>query len=183
MIGYTFWFNWITIYYVQTFKLTTAQASGYVWLPPLASVVGGFAGGWLSRFAIDRGMSTVNARVWATLISAFGCLVTVLAPMASTPLLALAPISLSYFAILAGSCNIYAIPLDIWGGERAGQAIAALGFAYGLLQTVVSPGIGWMVDHFGFAPVCWVVACGPIFAWLLLRNGVATNAPTPALVK
>lgn len=183
MIGYTFWTNWITIYYVQTFNLTTAQASGFVWVPPIASMLGGFAGGWLSSRAIKGGMAPAGARVYATLLAALGCLITVLAPLSPTPLIALVPISLSYFAITAGSCNIYAIPLDLWGGERAGIALAALGAAYGLLQTVISPVIGWLVDHVGFAPVCWMVAAGPVLAYLLLRQSVVTVEPEPALVK
>ncbi len=183
MVGYTFWSNWTTIYLVQTYSLTTAQASGYAWVPPVASTLGGFAGGWLSRRLIDRGMKPVDARVYGMLISAFGCFVTVLAPFAPTPLLALLPISLSYFAIVAGSCNVYAIPLDIWGGERAGLALASLGFAYGLLQTVVSPLIGWLVDNFGFTPVCWLVAVPPILAWLLLKRTLTGYSHGAALVK
>lgn len=129
-------------------------------------------------------MAPASARAWTTLIAAFGCLITVLAPFAHSPLIALIPISLSYFAILAGSVNIYAIPLDLWGGERAGIALAALGCAYGLLQTLVSPLIGWLVDHFGFTPVCWMVALGPACAYLLVkRSAAAQTAPQPALVK
>ena len=82
--------------------------------PPVASVAGGFAGGWISRRAINRGMKPVDARIYGALISAIGCFVTVLAPYAPTPLLSLLPISASYFAIVAGSCNIYALPLDLW---------------------------------------------------------------------
>jgi len=89
---------------------------------------------------------------------------------------ALLPVSLSYFAIVAGSVNIYTIPLDIWGGEHAGTAIAALGFAYGLMQTVISPLIGYLVDHFGFAPVCWLVALPPLAGWLLLRTTSVRSA-------
>lgn len=170
MVGYTFWSNWTTLYLVQTFQLTTAQANGYAWVPPVASTLGGFAGGWLSRRAIARGKAAVDARVSAIFLSAIGCLVSVLAPFCPTPLWALLPISLSYFAIVAGSVNIYTIPLDIWGGEFAGTAIAALGFAYGLMQTVISPLIGYLVDHFGFAPVCWLVALPPFAGWLLLRG-------------
>ena len=95
-------------------------------------------------------------------MSAIGCLVSVLVPFCPTPLMALLPVSLSYFAIVAGSVNIYTIPLDIWGGEHAGTAIAALGFAYGLMQTAISPLIGFLVDHFGFAPVCWLVAAAAV---------------------
>jgi MFS transporter, ACS family, hexuronate transporter len=170
MVGYTFWTNWTTLYLVQTFKLTTAQANGYAWVPPVASVAGGFAGGWLSRRVIAGGTAAMDARVFAIFVSAIGCLVSVLAPFCPTPLLALVPVSLSYFAIVAGSVNIYTIPLDIWGGEHAGTAIAALGFAYGLMQTVISPLIGFLVDHFGFAPVCWLVALPPFAGWLLLRT-------------
>jgi ACS family hexuronate transporter-like MFS transporter len=184
MVGQVFWTGWLTIYLVQTYNLTTAQANGFAWMPPIASVLGGFAGGWLSRRAIDRGVPPVQARIYATLISALGCLVTVLVPFSPTPLWAMLPISASYFAIIAGSCNIYAMPLDIWGGERAGTALAALGFAYGLLQTVISPLIGWLVDHFGFTPVCWLVALPPFFAWLLLRlTAVTEPIPAAALVK
>lgn len=169
MVGYSFWGNWTTLYLARTYKLTALQASGYAWFPPLIAILGGFAGGWLSRRTIDRGAAQVEARVAAVFLSAIGCLATLFAPFCPTPLLALIPISLSNFAILAGSVNIYTIPLDIWGGERAGTAIAALGFAYGLMQTVVSPLIGWMVDHFGYTPVCWLVALPPFLGWLLLR--------------
>lgn len=175
MVGYTFWTNWTTLYLVRTYNLTTAQANGYAWVPPVASVLGGFAGGWISRRSIARGTPAVEARVFAALVSAVGCLVSILAPFCPSPLWALLPVSLSYFAIVAGSVNIYTIPLDIWGGERAGTAIAALGFAYGLMQTAISPLIGLLVDHFGFAPVCWLVALPPFAGWMLLRITAQTQ--------
>ena len=180
MLGYTFWTNWTTLYLVKSYQLTAAQANRYAWVPPVASTLGGFAGGWLSRRSMNGGTPAVSARVNATFLSAFLCLVTIAAPFCPTPLLALLPISLSYFAIVAGSVNIYAIPLDIWGGEHAGTAIAALGFAYGLMQFAVSPLIGYLVDQFGFTPVCWLVALPPFAGWLLLKKIVARET---ALVK
>ena len=121
MVGYTFWTNWTTLYLVQTFHLTTAQANGYAWVPPVASTLGGFAGGWLSRRAIARGVPAVDARVFATFVSAIGCFVSVLAPFCPTPLWALLPVSLSYFAIVAGS--------RAWQLARSGIAagLAAVG--------------------------------------------------------
>ncbi len=175
MVGYTFWSNWTTLYLTQTYHLTPGQANGWAWIPPVASVCGGFAGGWISRMAIGRGLPPVQARVFAMLVSAVGCLVTVLAPSCPTPMLATAVASASYFFTLAGSVNLYTIPVDLWGGERAGTAISALVFAYGLLQTGISPLIGRMVDHYGYGPVCWMVALPPLLAWLLLR-GLRENA-------
>ena len=167
---YTLWSNWTTIFLVKQYGLSTAGAARFAWLPPLASTVGGFAGGWISRQAIGGGMANVPARVRGTLISAIGCLVTLLVPFCPTPLWAAAAISASYFWATAGSVNLYTIPLDIWGGEHAGVAISALVFAYGLLQTAISPVIGSLVDRVGFTPVCWLVALPPLAGWLLLRT-------------
>jgi ACS family hexuronate transporter-like MFS transporter len=167
---YVLWTNWITLYLVQQFRLTSAEANAYAWFPPVASVVGGFAGGWISRAAIGRGTPQVEARVLAALLSALGCLVTVLVPFCRSPLTAVLVMGVSYFWALAGSVNLYTIPVDIWGGARAGSAIAALVCAYGLLQTAISPLIGWLVDHYGYTPVFWLVALPPFGGWLLLRR-------------
>lgn len=170
---YTLWSNWTTLYLVQSWKLSVSQAAAYAWFPPLASTLGGFAGGWISQRAIRRGVPNVRARVLGCLISAIGCLVTVLTPIAPSPLWATVTIAASYFWATAGSVNLYTIPLDIWGGERAGTAISALVFAYGLLQTGISPVIGSLVDHVGYTPVCWLVALPPIAGWWLLRRMVS----------
>jgi len=173
MVGYTLWSNWTTLYLVQTFRLSTIQANSYAWFPPVASTLGAFAGGWISRRAIARGSEAVRARVLAAFVSAIGCMVTLLAPLCPSPFWATLVVAASYFWTTAGSVNLYTIPVDIWGGERAGSAISALVFAYGLLQTVISPVIGNLVDHFGFTPVCWLVALPPFAGWLLLRRSLS----------
>lgn len=166
---YTLWSNWTTLYLVHSYHLTTAQAAAYAWFPPLASTLGGFAGGWISRRAILRGTPNVEARVFGAFVSAIGCLVTLLTPLSTSPMLATLAIAASYFWATAGSVNLYTIPVDIWGGEHAGTAISALVFAYGLLQTAISPVIGSLVDHYGYTPVCWLVALPPLGGWWLLR--------------
>ena len=118
---------------------------------------------------IARGVAPVPARLRAILISAVGALVTVAVPATLTPGWAIFWISLSYFFATAGSVNIYAIPIDIYGAQRAGFAISALVFAYGLLQTVISPVIGRIVDTSGYGIVCWMVALPPLAGYALLR--------------
>jgi ACS family hexuronate transporter-like MFS transporter len=167
---YALWTNWTTAYLSQTFHLTMAQANSYAWFPPVASTVGGFMGGWISSRSVGRGTPNVQARVFGALVSALGCLVTLLTPLATSPFLATLVIAASYFWATAGSVNLYTIPVDIWGGERAGTAISALVFSYGLLQLVISPVIGFMVDHAGYTPVFWLVALPPLGGWLLLRG-------------
>lgn len=170
MVAYVLWSNWTTIYLSETFHLTTSQANSYAWFLPIASTAGAFAGGWMSRRMIARGAEAVSARVAVIGVSAFGCLIAVVAPQCQSPLTATLAASASYFWTTSGSVNLYTIPLDIWGGERAGVAISALVFAYGLLQTGISPAIGSIVDRFGFGPVCWMIAIPPLAGWLLLRR-------------
>ena len=170
MIGYVLWSNWTTIYLSETFRMTGAQANRFAWFPPVVSTFGAFAGGWLSRRAMTRGAVDVDARRFALLVSSAGCLVVALAPFCRTPFQATLVIAASYFWTTAGSVNLYTMPVDIWGGERAGTAISALVCSYGLLQTVISPAIGFLVDRFGFAPVCWLAALPPLGAWAMLNS-------------
>ena len=170
MVGYVVWSSWTTLYLAQTFRLTERQANAYAWFPPVASTLGAFAGGWISRRAIADGAENVHARVLGMRVSALGCLLVILAPLCPSAFWATLAAATSYFWTTAGSVNLYTIPVDLWGGERAGTAISALVFAYGLLQTALSPVIGSLADYFGFAPVCWLVATPPVFAWLLVRS-------------
>jgi ACS family hexuronate transporter-like MFS transporter len=130
-----------------------------------------------------RGRENVSARNLAIFVSAIGCLSTLFAPLCPTPLAATAVIGCSYFWVTAGSVNLYTIPLDIWGGERAGSAISALVFSYGLLQTGVSPLIGALVDRFGFMPVCWMAAIPPFIAWLMLSRIARTTDSRRAAIQ
>jgi ACS family hexuronate transporter-like MFS transporter len=167
---YSLWSNWTTNYLVHTFGLSVKEANAFAWFPPVASTVGAFAGGWLSRRSIVRGGGAVSARMGAMLISAIACLVTFVVPVCPSPVTAMLAVAASYFWTTAGSVNLYTIPVDIWGPERAGSAIAGLVFSYGVLQTVISPVIGAIVDHSGYAPTCWLFAPLPLVAWWLLRR-------------
>jgi hypothetical protein len=71
-------------------------------------------------------------------------------------------IAVSYSGTTMMSVNLYALPLDLFGVERAAFAGASLTGAYGLMQTVISPAIGYVVDRQGFAPVCMAMALLPL---------------------
>lgn len=169
MGAYSLWSNWTTIYLTHVQHITLKQTARYVWIPPLVSTFGGFFGGWLSMHWINQRMDSVAARRRAIWVSAFGALATLVLPFATSPGVATTIISLSFFFCLAGSVNIYALPLDIFGAEHAGVAIAALTFAFGLMQTVISPVIGWLGDKGWYVQVVWLITV-PLFlsAFVLL---------------
>jgi ACS family hexuronate transporter-like MFS transporter len=170
MGSYSLWTNWTTAYLTYTFPLTVRTVAPFAWIPPVAATLGAFAGGWLSRHAILRGRTHADARIFGALVSAIGCLGILAVPLCPTPMLATVAISASSFWAVAGSVNLYTLPVDIWGAQRAGTAISALVFGYGLLQACISPLIGWVVDVHGYNTVFLVLAPLPLAAWWLLRR-------------
>ncbi len=110
------------------------------------------------------------------LLSAAGVLLTLTLPLAPNAGWAMAIISVSYFWTLAGSVNIYVIPVDLFGPERAGFAISALVFAYGLMQFVISPAIGYFAKTGQWSTAVWMLSLPPMTAWGLLRLTVSGPA-------
>ncbi len=169
MGSYSLWSNWTTLYLVHVHHLTLQETASYVWIPPLVSNVGGFFGGWLSLRLIRRGHTAVAARRTAVWFSAAGFLLTLLLPLAANAAWATAIISISFFFSLSGSVNIYALPIDIFGPARSGLAIAALTCSFGILQTVISPIIGFLGDHQLYKEVVWLVTIPLLLTLLVLQ--------------
>jgi ACS family hexuronate transporter-like MFS transporter len=178
---YSLWSVWTTVYLTEVWKLTVAQSAWYSWVAPVASSCGGFLGGWLALREIRKGRDPVAARLRVILISAVAVLLTLVLPLAPSASWAMLVISVSYFWTLAGSVNIYVIPVDLFGPERAGFAISALVFAYGLMQLVVSPVIGYLAKTGHWGTTCWMLSLPPLVAWGVLQLGVGRRRNGPAL--
>ncbi len=176
MGSYSLWSNWGVLYYGRVYHLSVKAAAGYLWIPPLISNAGGFFGGWLSLWWMRKHVNAVSARRRAVWVSAAGSLLTLLLPLAATPRLATLVISTSYFFALAGSVNIYALPIDIFRPARAGMAIAALTFAFGVLQTFLSPALGYLADHGLYSGMVWLVTA-PLFLSAVLLQLLRTTRP------
>jgi ACS family hexuronate transporter-like MFS transporter len=175
MGSYSLWSNWTTLYLVHVHHLTLKQTASYVWIPPLISNLGGFFGGWLSLRLIRHGHNTVAARRSAIWFSAAGFLITLLLGFAPNASWATAIISVSFFFSLSGSVNIYALPIDIFGPARSGLAIAALTCSFGILQTVISPIIGFLGDHQLYREVVWLVTVPLLLALVFLQRLTTTE--------
>lgn len=169
MGSFSLWSNWSTLYLTHVQHLALKDTARYVWIPPLVSNLGGFFGGWLSLHWMKKA-AAVPARRKAVWVSAAGSLATLLVLFAPTAAWATAWISLSFFFSLAGSVNIYALPIDIFGARRTGVALAALTCSFGVLQTVISPIIGYLSDHKLYTEVLCFVALTPTLAALLLNK-------------
>lgn len=169
MIGYSLWTNWTTAYLVDVRGLTLVQSAWISWIPPLFALLGGFSGGWLSLRLVDRGVAPMPARFRVCLLAALLSLATAAIPMAPTAGWAAAGISCSIFAVSAFSVNMYTLPLDAFGGERAAFAVSILVASYGALQAVVSPLFGKTIDLYGYTPLTVLAALAPLAACAVLR--------------
>jgi MFS transporter, ACS family, aldohexuronate transporter len=181
MSGYSLWSNWTTLYLVHVQKISLHEAAYYLWIPPLFSNVGGFFGGWLSLRWIKRQVDPLIARRRAVWLSALCSLLTLFLPLAPNAGWATAGISLSFFFSVAGSANIYALPIDIYGPGRSGVAISALTGAYGILQTVISPLIGKMGDRNLYPQVVWMATLPLLLSALALSGCTVRKDPAQSI--
>jgi ACS family hexuronate transporter-like MFS transporter len=167
---YSYWTQWTSLYLIHVQHISVKESAGYVWIPPLFSIAGGFFGGGLSMWWINQKTDPVSARRRAIWISAIGAMSTLALPYAPSPQAATAIICLSFFFLLAGSVNIYALPIDVFGAQNAGMAIAALTFAFGLMQTVISPLVGRMHDTGMYSQVVWLLTVPLLLSAALLMG-------------
>jgi ACS family hexuronate transporter-like MFS transporter len=171
MGGYSLWSNWMTFYLMGVYGVDLRTANNYSWIPPLVSNLGGFFGGWLSLYWIRRNAAAVPARRRAVWVSAIASLIALLLPLAPDIKWGTALISANFFFLLAGSVNIYALPIDLFGAAHAGFAIAALTCAYGILQTFISPLIGYFAEHRLYNGAVWITVA-PLILSAFVLNGL-----------
>jgi MFS transporter, ACS family, aldohexuronate transporter len=169
MILYSLWSNWTVLYLNDAGGATLSQAGWFATLPPLCSTVGGLTGGWLSFRWMQRGTAAVPARMRVCFAASVIALSTAFIPWMPNLWLSVAGISLSFFAVAAFSVNMYTIPLDVFGAAHAAFSVSLLTASYGVMQAVVSPLFGWIIDQHGYAPICVGASITPLAAYAMLR--------------
>ncbi len=167
MIPYSLWTNWTTLYFVNVHRMTMAEAAWYAWIPPVFAGAGGFAGGWISRQWMHRGVAAALARFRVCLAASVLALAAVAIPAAPDAAWGAAGISLSFFAVAAFSVNMYSLPLDTFGGARAAFAVSTLVASAGAAG-LLSPLLGHLIDLHGYASVTAIAAVTPLVACALL---------------
>lgn len=170
MMCYGLWIQWTTLFLVDRYGLSQTYVNQHLaWIPPIFATIGGLTGGWVVLKWSAAGRTVGEARMKVMLISAVCIIATAAVPRMPTAELATAVISFSFFFTVAMSANLYAIPQDLFGAERAAFALSAITSGFGAMQTVFQPFTGWLVDRYGFEPVCWIAALTPLAGWFVLR--------------
>jgi ACS family hexuronate transporter-like MFS transporter len=176
MTVYSLWANWAPTFLIRVHHLTPPEASHYTWIVPLTGYLGALLGGAISWRLVRSGHTPVAARKRACLISAVFLLSTMAVPLLPGPALATAGMSFSFFWVCAWSTNHYTLPIDIYGAGRAAFGGAALVFAYGVMQSLISRPLAASIERYGFGPVCLIFACLPIAGYLLVHLFVSDKS-------
>jgi MFS transporter, ACS family, hexuronate transporter len=182
MTVYSLWSNWAPTYLVRGYHLTPPQASHYTWVVPISGYFGGLLGGALSWRFVLSGRSPIAARKRACFISVLFLLGTVAIPLMPNPALATLGMSLSFSCVCAWSVNHYTLPIDIYGASRAAFGGAALVFAYGVMQAIISRPLAYVIENFGFAPVCVTFALLPMVGYLLVHLLIGDESNTEPVI-
>jgi ACS family hexuronate transporter-like MFS transporter len=176
---YSLWTNWTTVYLVRERGLSTTDANlHFAWIPPIVAMLGGVAGGWLALHRARRGTLVQRARFHVCFWSAVALLLTATIPILPSAGWSIAAIGLSFFCTLCISINVYAMALDLFGTSHASFVFSMLTASYGLMQTVISPLIGFWVDRHSFNAVCFLGAVTPVCGIAILYAAIfrRTNA-------
>jgi ACS family hexuronate transporter-like MFS transporter len=164
MTIYSLWTNWTPTYLIKVHHLTPIEARNYSWIVPICGYFGAMLGGGTSWLLVKRGLEPVEARKKVCLVASVLLLFTATIPLLPTPALATLGMSLSFFCAASWSANMYTIPVDVYGAEHAALGVGALLFAYGAMQTVLSRPLGYIIDVYGFVPVCLSLSIFPVIA-------------------
>lgn len=183
MTIYSLWTNWTPTYLIKVHHLTPPEAREYSWIVPICGYFGAMAGGGISWRLIRGGTEPVEARKRVCLIASCALVSTIGIPFLPTPALATLGMSISFFCIASWSANMYTIPVDLFGAERAAFGVGALLLAYGGMQTVISRPMGWIVEQYGFVPICATFAFLPLIAQIVMQRFIrAVPASSPESV-
>lgn len=158
MTVYSLWLNWTTVFLVQRYGLSLAETQWLAGLPPVFLTLGGISGGLLAWWWIRGNADAFQGRMRISWLASLLILSNAAAPLAPTPALAMVAICMACFWTVAFSVNLYSMPLDFFPSHSVAFAVSLLTAAYGVLQFLISPLIGKLVQDSGFGLVCLLTA-------------------------
>lgn len=185
-VMYSLWTNWTTIYFVQARHLTPVEANlRFAWFPPAFAILGGFWGGILAFRFIRQGRTGAVSRMRSCWFTAPLLVSSAMVPFMPTTTLAAVLIGMSFLCLQSLLANVHVILVDLFAAPRAAFTNSLSTSAAYLLQAIISPLIGIIIDRFGFAPVCIAVSVLPLLGlWglqlTLARAGTSYDAAAVA---
>ena len=172
-----FYLFWLPSYLVDQrgFSLRTIAMVG--WVPYLATDAGSLVGGWLSGRLLARTGDLTRARRVVLGAGALGTLAGLPAGWVADPWLSVACICGAAFAIGLWAPTALTLSADIMPHGAVGTMTGLSSVGAGLGGILLTPVIGWLVDHFSYGPVFVMAALLPQAGYLLLTLIIGTIEP------
>jgi ACS family hexuronate transporter-like MFS transporter len=138
------------------------------WIPFVACDLGNFAGGGMSSWLIKKGWSVGKARKAVIVFGAIG--MTMLIPaIFVNGLFAIAGLfAISTFAYATFCTMVLVLPSDIYQSNSVATVSGISGTAAGILTILSTFLVGWIADHYSFAPILIVASIIPVIGAALV---------------
>jgi MFS transporter, ACS family, hexuronate transporter len=164
---------WLPLYLHNARGFSLKSIGLSAWIPYVAADAGALLGGWTSGYLVGRGWTARRARgaaiVFATLLAPVGMLVG----RVSSPVSAMALISVVLFAFQFWVNNVQTLPSDLFSPSLVASISGLAGTGAGVGAMIFTFSTGWVVDHLGYAPILiasgLLVPIGTILLFWLLR--------------
>jgi ACS family hexuronate transporter-like MFS transporter len=159
----------IPLYLSRALQVSQAELAGIVWMPPAAWGIGYFFWGWVvDRFAADNRRPIGLFLLLTVCALAFGA-----TPWTSSLMLAM--FLISWAAFIGGGFQMVALKVGSYAFPKEQSAMMS-GIASGsfaLLNAILSPRLGQLLDQQNYVAFFWVIALCPVIGvavWLFLSR-------------
>jgi ACS family hexuronate transporter-like MFS transporter len=176
-----FYVFWLPQYLSDARGFSLKQIAAFAWIPFVAADIGNFTGGLASGFLIKRGMPVVRARKWVCVASSLPVLAGIPAATTHSPYWALALISFAVWGYASWSTMGLTFPSDLFPQDVVASVTGVSGLGAGLVSTLFTLTVGWLVDKFSYFPAFVAAGTIPLLATaavlILIRAPKAEAAP------
>ena len=172
-----FYLFWLPSYLVQHRGFSLRDLGLVGWIPFLATDAGSLLGGWWSGRLLARTGSLTRARRTVLAAGAAGTLAGLPAVYVSQAWLSVVFVCCAAFAIGLWAPTALTLCADIMPRGAVGTMTGLSSMGAGLGGIILTPAIGWLVDHYSYVPVFVTAALLPQVGYLLLTTLIGTVEP------
>lgn len=174
------WFfisDWFAIYLVSK-GVKLEQGLLAFWIPFLAADLGNFAGGGASSWLIARGWPVLGSRKAVILVTGIGMTLLIPTVFTSNVFILAGLFGFTTFCYAAWSTMDLVLPSDLYPGPAVATVSGISGTGAGIGTIASTLLIGYVSDHYSFAPILIVASLIPLLAtalvFLLIRKAPAS---------
>lgn len=145
--------TWLPLFLHKVHGFDLKKIGLFAWVPFVAADAGSLLGGFTSGYLIKRGWSVNRARKAAIGFAALLMPAGILAARTPDPMMALGLIGLVLFGFQFWINNVQTLPSDFFNDRTVASVAGLGGVGAGVGSMIFVLATGWVVDHFGYAPV------------------------------